>query len=89
MSQKNSSVPNQKRDLIPRTVRRKIVPRFRICLDTLVRTSDLMNGVIRQIDMEEGIFGFSSTEIIAKEDVEEILQHVESVASQKEVRLKC
>ena len=76
MSQKISSVPNKKRDL-PKIVPRKSVPRFWMCLETLVGTSDLMNDVIRQLDMEEGIFGFSSTVTNAKEEVEEILQHTE------------
>ena len=77
MSQKFSSVPNKKNDL-PRTGARKpFVPRFRMCLETLVGTSDLMNGAIRQMDMEEGIFGFSYFETIAKEEMEQIFQHTE------------
>ncbi|XP_058775217.1 uncharacterized protein LOC131649473 [Vicia villosa] len=77
MTQKISSVPNKKRDL-PRTVERKpFVPRFRMCLETLVGTSYLMNGATRQMDMEEGIFGFSCSETIAKEEMEQIFQHTE------------
>ena len=48
-----------------------------MCLETLVGTSDLMNGVILQIDMEEGIFGFSCSETIAEEDMEQIFRHTE------------
>ena len=50
-----------------------------MCLETLVRISNLMNGVIRQMDMEEGIFGFSCTETIGIEDMEQIFQHTELV----------
>ena len=48
-----------------------------MCLETLVGTSDLMEGGIRQIDMEEGIFGFSYSETIAKEEMDHIFRHLE------------
>lgn len=48
-----------------------------MCLETLVEVSDLIDGSIRQIDMEEGTFGFSHSEIIAKEDMNQILRHLE------------
>ena len=72
MSQKIGSVPPKKRVSV-----RKFVPRFRQCLETLVGTSDLMNGGICQMDMDEGIFGFPCTKIIGKEDMEEIFLHRE------------
>ena len=72
MSQKIGSVPPKKR--VPL---RKFVPRFRMCLETLVTTSNIMNGGIHQIDMDEGIFGFSCNEIIGQEDMEEIFHHRE------------
>ncbi|XP_058725929.1 uncharacterized protein LOC131597238 [Vicia villosa] len=75
VSQKTNSVPNKKRDL-PRSVARKaFVPRFRMCLETLVGTSNLMNGAIHQMDMEEGIFAFYCSETISKEEMEHIFQH--------------
>lgn len=48
-----------------------------MCLETLVEVSDLTGGAIRQIDMEEGVFGFSHYEVIAKEDMDQLLQHLE------------
>ena len=48
-----------------------------MCLETLVGTLDLMNDVIRQLDMEEGIFDFSITETIAKENMNKIFLHQE------------
>ena len=36
-----------------------------------------MNGGIRQMDMEEGIFGFSFLETIGKEDMDQIFLHQE------------
>ena len=34
-----------------------------------------MDGGIRQMDMDQGIFGFPCTEIIGHEDVEQIFRH--------------
>ena len=72
MSQKVGRVPPKKRVPV-----RKFVPRFRQCLETLVGTLDLMNGGIRQMDMDEGIFGFPCTETIGQEDMEQIFLHRE------------
>ena len=36
-----------------------------------------MNDGILQMDMDDGIFGFSCTEIIGQEDMEEIFHHRE------------
>ena len=36
-----------------------------------------MEGGIRQIDMEERIFGFSYSETIAKEEMDQIFRHLE------------
>ena len=36
-----------------------------------------MHGSIRQIDMENGVFGFPHSELIAKEDMEQIFRHLE------------
>ena len=47
MSQKVGRVPPKKRVPV-----RKFVPRFRQCLETLVGTSNLMNGGIRQMDKD-------------------------------------
>ena len=40
-------------------------------------TTDLMDGGIRQMDMDQGIFGFPCTEIIGHEDVEGIFCYKE------------
>ena len=72
MSQKVGRVPPKKRVPV-----RKFVPRFRQCLETLVGTSDLMNGGIRQMDMDACVFGFPCTEIIRQEDMEQIFLHGE------------
>ena len=57
--------------------KRALAPRFQSCLETLVATSNLMDGVIRQIDMDEGVFGFPHSEIIGREDMEQIFKHLE------------
>ena len=72
MSQKVGRVPPKKRVPV-----RKFVPRFRQCLETLVGTSDLMNGGIRQMDMDACVFGFPCTETIGLEDMEQIFHHRE------------
>ena len=36
-----------------------------------------MDGDIRQIDMDEGVFGFPHSEIIRIEDMEQIFKHLE------------
>ena len=48
-----------------------------MCLETLVEVSHLTDGAIRQIDTEEGLFVFSNSEVIAKEDMDQLLQHLE------------
>ena len=64
MSQKIGSVPPKKRIPV-----RNFLPRLRQCLETIVGTTDLMDGGIRQMDMDEGTFGFPCTEIIGQEDM--------------------
>ena len=71
MSQKIVGVPPKKR------VPTRFFPRYRQCLETIVGTTNLMDGGIRQIDMDQGIFGFPCTEIIGHEDVEQIFRHKE------------
>ena len=48
-----------------------------MCLETIVEVSDLTDGAICQIDMEEVVLGFSHSEFIAKEDMDQILQYLE------------
>ena len=72
VSQKVSRVPPKKKVPV-----RKFVPRYRQCLETLVGTSDLMNDGIRQIDVDEIVFGFPCTETIGLEDMEQIFHHRE------------
>lgn len=69
--------PGKKRDPPRNVARRPFLPRYRISLDTLVAKSDMVDGAIRQLDMEEGIFGFSCAETIAMEEMEQIFQHTE------------
>ena len=78
MSQKIGRDPPNKRDP-PRIVAKKgaFVPRYRQCLETIVIDSDIMTGGIRQMDMDEGIFGFPCTETVGQEDMEEIFLHKE------------
>ena len=57
--------------------KRVLVPHFQSCLHTLVATSDVMDHAIRQIDMDEGVFGFPHSEIIGIEDMDQIFKHLE------------
>ena len=51
--------------------------RVMMCLEKLVEASNIMDGDVRQIDREEGVFGFSHSEFIGKEDMQQLFQHVE------------
>lgn len=62
---------------IPRIGTKNSKSRLVMCLETLVEVSDLTDGAIRQIDMEEGVFGFSHSKIIAKEDMDQLFQQLE------------
>ena len=57
---------------------RKAPPPFQSCLQTLVATSDVMQGAIRQIYMDEGVFGIPDySEVLGIEDMEQIVRHLE------------
>ncbi|KAI5420428.1 hypothetical protein KIW84_044282 [Lathyrus oleraceus] len=80
LSQKIGSRQKNKRDLPVTSLPKKgaFVPRYQISLETLVDSSDMATaGVIRLLDMEEDIFGYSCTETIGKEDLEHIFRHQE------------
>ncbi|KAI5398722.1 hypothetical protein KIW84_064192 [Lathyrus oleraceus] len=39
--------------------------------------SDIMHGAIRSVDFDEGVFGIAHSEIIAKEDMQQLFEHEE------------
>ncbi|XP_050880311.1 uncharacterized protein LOC127083991 [Lathyrus oleraceus] len=46
-------------------------------LEKMVEESDIMDGSIRSIDFDEGVFGKAHFEIIAKEDMQQLFEHDE------------
>ncbi|KAI5447530.1 hypothetical protein KIW84_015110 [Lathyrus oleraceus] len=46
-------------------------------LEKMVEESDIMHGVIRSVDMDEGVFGIAHSELIAKEDMQQLFEHEE------------
>ncbi|KAI5411014.1 hypothetical protein KIW84_056245 [Lathyrus oleraceus] len=46
-------------------------------LDKIVEESDIMHGVIRIVDFDEGVFGIAHSKIIAKEDMQQLFEHEE------------
>ncbi|KAI5398000.1 hypothetical protein KIW84_063708 [Lathyrus oleraceus] len=46
-------------------------------LEKMVEESDIMHGAIRSVDMDEGVFGIAHSELIAKEDMQQLLEHEE------------
>ncbi|KAI5413423.1 hypothetical protein KIW84_057849 [Lathyrus oleraceus] len=46
-------------------------------LEKMVEESDIMHGAIRSVDFDEGVFGFAHSEIIAKEDMQQLFEHEE------------
>ncbi|XP_050888858.1 uncharacterized protein LOC127094027 [Lathyrus oleraceus] len=46
-------------------------------LEKMVNESDIMQGAIRTIDFDEGVFGAAHFEIIAKEDMQQLFEHDE------------
>ncbi|KAI5422767.1 hypothetical protein KIW84_045977 [Lathyrus oleraceus] len=46
-------------------------------LEKMVEESDIMHGAIRSVDFDEGVFGITHSEIIAKEDMQELFEHEE------------
>ncbi|KAI5395530.1 hypothetical protein KIW84_061908 [Lathyrus oleraceus] len=46
-------------------------------LEKMVEESDIMHGVIRSVDFDEGVFGIAHSEIIAKEDMQQLFEHEE------------
>ncbi|KAI5384420.1 hypothetical protein KIW84_071436 [Lathyrus oleraceus] len=43
----------------------------------MVEESDIMHGAIRSVDMDEGVFGIAHSELIAKEDMQQLFEHEE------------
>ncbi|KAI5385153.1 hypothetical protein KIW84_071950 [Lathyrus oleraceus] len=46
-------------------------------LEKMVEESDIMHGTIRSVDFDEGVFGIAHSEIIAKEDLQQLFEHEE------------
>ncbi|KAI5404185.1 hypothetical protein KIW84_051359 [Lathyrus oleraceus] len=46
-------------------------------LEKMVEESDIIHGAIRSVDFDEGVFGFAHSEIIAKEDMQQLFEHEE------------
>ncbi|KAI5435397.1 hypothetical protein KIW84_021997 [Lathyrus oleraceus] len=46
-------------------------------LEKMVEESDIMHGAIRIVDFDEGVFGIVHSEIIAKEDMQQLFEHEE------------
>ncbi|KAI5446677.1 hypothetical protein KIW84_014501 [Lathyrus oleraceus] len=46
-------------------------------LEKMVEESDIMHGAIRSIDMDGGVFGIAHSELIAKEDMQQLFEHEE------------
>ncbi|KAI5402238.1 hypothetical protein KIW84_050020 [Lathyrus oleraceus] len=46
-------------------------------LEKMVEESDIMHGAIRTVDMDEGVFGIAHSELIAKEDMQQLFEHEE------------
>ncbi|KAI5428319.1 hypothetical protein KIW84_033348 [Lathyrus oleraceus] len=46
-------------------------------LEKMVEESDIMHGAIRSVDMGEGVFGIAHSELIAKEDMQQLFEHEE------------
>ncbi|KAI5421551.1 hypothetical protein KIW84_045101 [Lathyrus oleraceus] len=46
-------------------------------LEKMVEESDIMHDAIRIVDFDEGVFGIAHSEIIAKEDMQQLFEHEE------------
>ncbi|KAI5428196.1 hypothetical protein KIW84_033268 [Lathyrus oleraceus] len=46
-------------------------------LEKMVEESDIMHGAIRSVDFDEGVFGIAHSEIIAKEDMQQLFEYEE------------
>ncbi|KAI5436179.1 hypothetical protein KIW84_022586 [Lathyrus oleraceus] len=46
-------------------------------LEKMVEESDIIHGAIRSVDFDEGVFGYAHSEIIAKEDMQQLFEHEE------------
>ncbi|KAI5435751.1 hypothetical protein KIW84_022252 [Lathyrus oleraceus] len=46
-------------------------------LEKMVEESDIMHGAIHSVDIDEGVFGIAHSEIIAKEDMQQLFEHEE------------
>jgi hypothetical protein len=51
------------------------VPRYRTTLATMVDMYDLKDGALREINMDESVFGIEFKSHIAIDDLEEIFTH--------------
>ncbi|KAI5407682.1 hypothetical protein KIW84_053802 [Lathyrus oleraceus] len=46
-------------------------------LEKMVEESDIMHGAIRSVNMDGGVFGIAHSELIAKEDMQQLFEHEE------------
>jgi len=51
------------------------VPRYRATLATMVDMSDMKDGALREIDMDESVFGIEFKSHITIDDLQEIFNH--------------
>ncbi|KAI5383512.1 hypothetical protein KIW84_070772 [Lathyrus oleraceus] len=63
------------KDILPTTSGTKSQIMMR--LEKMVEESDIMHGAIRSVDFDEGVFGIAHSEIIAKEDMQQLFEHEE------------
>ena len=46
-------------------------------LEKMVKESNIMDSGVRNVDMDEDVFGFAHSELLAKEDMQQLFEHVE------------
>ena len=46
-------------------------------LEKMVKESNMMDSGVHNVDMDEDVFGFAHSELLAKEDMQQLFEHVE------------
>ena len=46
-------------------------------LEKMVKESNIMDSGVRNVDMDKDVFGFAHSELLAKEDMQQLFEHVE------------
>ena len=46
-------------------------------LEKMVKESNIMDSGVRNLNMDEDVFGFSHSELLAKEDMQQLFEHIE------------